>query len=568
MRIRYLIIAMAAALVGSSANAEPFADLRAAYAARDESAAAAIYAPDAVVTYRYQGSPEERHVGRAAIKASFRALFDQVDPQDRLDLNFRIAKRDGRKLAGIYRLRIGSSNASYGRFIVTLAEDGSFASDLSMSATIVDFEDATGSVLLAPNDENLDRSYYAAFAGRYELPDGCRLVVTRSIVRLFVRNTCTNEWRGLVRQSGRIWTAGDRVLSDKVNTTYRFSDLRTGVRPSIEIIRGTDVKAAVRSAVYRTEQIIFTSADGTKLAGTIYLPIDVSKPRPASVMIHGSGPQDRDGYASIIAVMADELAANGRVVLAFDKRGSGASGGDGDRATFDVLAQDVAAAMAVLANRPEVDAAAIGLAGSSQAGWVAAKVVQQGIKPVDVFLLGAAGSALTVVQQNLYNTRVRMLCAGLPKADVKLALEQQEAFFTYLSDPKAAAVLDRLTAKAQSRPRLTDWLFPDSRSTDRNANAWYVVLDPKFDPLPVWRGYKGNGLFLFGEHDDATPTEFAMKRLKGSYIRTQLIPSAQHLGLAATGVCKAELGDLQTFSPNVISAIARFAKRDKAARHK
>lgn len=560
MRIRYLIIAFAAALVGSAANAEPFADLRAAYATRDASAAAAIYAPEAVVTYRYEGSPEERYVGRAAITESFRALFDQVDPQDKLDLNFRITKRDGRNVAGIYRLRIGVSSISFGRFVVTLAENGAFTSDLSTSATIADFEDAAGPVLLSPDDENLDRAYYAEFAGRYQLPDGCSLVVTRSLVRLFVRNTCTNEWWGLARQSGRVWTAGDHILSDKILTTYRFTELRAGVVPSIEITKGTDVKTAVRKALYQTEQILFTSADGTKLAGTIYLPIDVSNRRPASVMIHGSGPQDRDGYASIVAVMADELAANGRVVLAFDKRGSGASEGDGDRATFDVLAQDVAAAMTVLAKRAEVDAAAIGLAGSSQAGWIAAKVVQQGIKPADVLLLGAAGSALTVVEQNLYNTGVRARCAGLSEPDVRLALDQQRAFFEFLADPRKAVALDRLTARGRARPALADWLLPDSRNADRTANAWYVVLDPTFAPLPVWKAYKGKALFLFSEHDDATPTKMAMTRLARTGVRTQLIPAAQHLGLSATSLCKSELQDLQVFAPELFAAIARFAE--------
>ena len=148
-------------------------------------------------------------------------------------------------------------------------------------------------------------------------------------------------------------------------------------------------------------------------------------------MIHGSGPQDRDGYASIIAVLADQLASSGRVVLTYDKRGSGGSSGDGTRAGFDQLAADAEAGMMMLSKLKNVDPKRVGLAGSSQAGWVAARAVARGANPADVLLLGAAGAAMSVVEQNLYNTEVRMHCAAISDADVKLALDQQRAFFHF-----------------------------------------------------------------------------------------------------------------------------------------
>jgi len=281
---------------------------------------------------------------------------------------------------------------------------------------------------------------------------------------------------------------------------------------------------------------------------------------PASVLIHGSGPQDRDGYASIIAVMADELATNGRVVLTYDKRGSGESAGDGNRAGFDVLASDVAAAMAAVSRTPDVDTDAVGIAGSSQAGWVAARAIQNGARPADVLLLGAAGAALTVAEQNLYNTEVRMRCAGLAEGDIALALDQQRAFFAFLDNPGGARALDELTTKARARPALSEWLFPDSRSIDRSAGTWYIALDPKFDPLPTWRGYRGRTSFLFGQHDDATPTTIAMDRLSKTAIRSKVLIGAQHLGLMANQLCKAELTDVDSFSPELMREIARFAR--------
>lgn len=389
---------------------------------------------------------------------------------------------------------------------------GKFASDISTGATRDEFEEAMGKVMIAPDDEVLDRSYYAGLAGRYRFADGCTLIVTRSIVRLFVRNSCTGDWRGLSRQSGRQWSAGDRVISDKMTATYRFAAIAGATSPSVEVVDAKGSKLATRASGYETEDVVFKSADGTTLAGTLYKPSGGEQPRPATVMLHGSGPQDRDGYASIIAVLADELAASGRVVLAFDKRGSGQSGGDSDRASFPILAADARAGMDFLASRPEVDRTRIGLAGSSQAGWVAAKAIADGASPADVFLLGAAGAALTVAEQNLYKTEVRMRCQGIGGEDIALALAQQRAFFDFLAKPSTAPMLDALTAKGRLKPILNDWLFPDSRTTDRSAAAWYVVLDPSFDPLPVWKSYRGRPTFIFSQFDDSTPTSIAQER--------------------------------------------------------
>lgn len=292
--------------------AGPFERLRAAYAARDAEQAAAAYAPDATVTYRYDASPEERHTGREAIAASFRSLFDQIDAAQLLDLNFRAIERRGDTVAGVYRLRIGSGAASYGRFSVKLTPEGLFASDLSTSATLADFEAAAGPVMLATDEEILDRGYYGQLTGRYRRPDGCVLVVTRSVARLFVRDTCTDTWRGLTRKTGLTWTAGDRVLSDTVTATYRFDPPRTGFSPSVAIIDRAGTAIAMRRSLYRQADVTFASRDGTRLAGTLYVPEGRTGRLAASVLIHGSGPQDRDGYASIIAVLADQLAASGR----------------------------------------------------------------------------------------------------------------------------------------------------------------------------------------------------------------------------------------------------------------
>lgn len=119
--------------------ADPFDLLRSAYVARDAMAASEAYAPDAEVVYRYAGSAPEHHSGRTAIATSFTAFFVGLAPADAVSLEFRFLHRDRAAAGGFYRLRVGDADY-YGRFEVTFAPTGLFATDTSSDATRDDFE--------------------------------------------------------------------------------------------------------------------------------------------------------------------------------------------------------------------------------------------------------------------------------------------------------------------------------------------------------------------------------------------------------------------------------------------
>lgn len=554
-------LAVCAPTTALAQTPDAFARLATGYARRDPAMAADAYAPSARLTYRYPRTPVEVHDGRDAIRRSFAALFNQVPADRRLDLDFRLRRRDVASADGIYRLRVGRHAQSFGSFHVTFDTDGRFQTDESGPAAIADFESLPGPTLVRPDDAGTDRAYYSALTGRYRLPGGCVLVVTRSSVRLFVRDTCTGQWRGMTRVSGLKWTTGATIIpaaDTRPTATYRFARPERGAAASVAVTDASGSRSAIRVAAYRQQEVAFAAHDGTRLAGTLYRP---ARPRgSAVVMVHGSGPQDRDGYASIIAVMADALAAAGRTVLAYDKRGSGGSEGDGAHAGFDLLAADARAAMAFLATQPGVARDRIGLAGSSQAGWVVAQAIADGAAPRDIFLLGAAGTAMTVAEQNAYNTRVRMLCAGIAADAVTLAIDQQRAFFAALKDPAQAARLDAVTARARAVPALADWLFPDSSGLGVRDGSWYTVLDPSFDPLPVWRRYRGNASFVFSEHDDATDTALVVDRLRGVPGSVAVLGGAQHLGLRTDDRCHGDLAALSAFARGLFAALDRFGR--------
>lgn len=547
--------------------------LRAAYADGDAAAAAAAYHPEAVYEEVYPGHPTTIRQGRAAIEAGFKQLFAALAPmpgEHPLDLEFRLIKRSSRTGVtvdeGLFRLRHGPGEGArrptlYGRFETRHAHGG-FLLDRSSPADEAVFETAGGPVLLDPASELLAPVFHDRLLGTYRAPDGHTIRITRSQRTLFAYDPAKGTLRALSRENGLLWHAGQHVLDPHGRKTrYSFEPQQDAV---------TVDTAGASAVLYRRvpgpvrEEISFQSGEQT-LAGTVLLPAELNARAPGIVLVHGSGPQDRHGYASIIELLAGEFVEAGFVVLTYDKRGVGGSQGDWTRAGFPTLAADAAAALAVLSRHPRVDARRLGLGGSSQAGWVIAAAIDQGAQPASVFLLGAAGAAMTVMEQNLYNTGVQMRCSGLGAADIALALDQQRAFFEARRRPdqQSRAALAAISARAQAIPAIRPWLFPASPDPGPRSE-WYDVLDPDFDPLPVWAGYRSPALFLFGANDDATDATLAAARLAAGpsdRLRVvEVVPGAQHLGLASTGPCDS-LETLDRFHPAILGALRRWARQ-------
>ena len=118
--------------------------------------------------------------------------------------------------------------------------------------------------------------------------------------------------------------------------------------------------------------------DGIEMFGTFARPDDATGPVPGVVLVAGSGPTDRDwnspalpGTNGSAALLAEALAEAGIASIRYDKRASGPhvmqnlpaiSGRMSMRSHLDELA----AAVDVLAARPEVDAARIAGLGNSE----------------------------------------------------------------------------------------------------------------------------------------------------------------------------------------------------------
>ncbi|WP_344531156.1 alpha/beta hydrolase family protein [Streptomyces albiaxialis] len=158
--------------------------------------------------------------------------------------------------------------------------------------------------------------------------------------------------------------------------------------------------------------------DGVPLAGTLTLPPG-SGPHPAVVLLHGSGPLDREGNTPKVRVglatpLAEALAAEGIATLRYDRRGVGGTPGDWRAAGFVDNRLDGAAAVRSLAARPDIRADAVAVVGHSEG---AVHAMALGARPDVSAVVLLAGYACR--GEDAFRWQARSILGSLP-APVRL----------------------------------------------------------------------------------------------------------------------------------------------------
>jgi len=143
------------------------------------------------------------------------------------------------------------------------------------------------------------------------------------------------------------------------------------------------------------------------LAGTLSRPTQTaaSTRLPAVVLVGGSGPTDRDSLVygiPILGELAGAIADAGFIVVRYDKRGVGQSGGRAESAGLAEYAEDARAVVKALSDRKDVDPKRIAVVGHSEGGTVALLAASKDKRISAVGLLatpGVSGAELILAQQ-------------------------------------------------------------------------------------------------------------------------------------------------------------------------
>jgi dienelactone hydrolase len=282
--------------------------------------------------------------------------------------------------------------------------------------------------------------------------------------------------------------------------------------------RGTRERRAVRLDDLISEDVAFTNGP-VRLAGTVTVPKG-GGPHPAVILIHGAGgtiPTRDFGYWS------SYFAGHGVAVLAFDKRGGGASTGDANTATYEDLADDVLAGLTYLRSRSDIDRNRIGFYGTSNGGYIAPLAAARSRGRV-AFITVRSGSALRVGDNIAYEVGNDLRSEGFSEAEVTaaVAIRQRVTDFVISHPTITATSWDSLISEvnAVSKEPWYPWSrvlwVPRVSPGDTMAIAFVDKLraEWQYDPIPYWRTVQVPVYIMLGGLDRSVPTSRSLPLLR------------------------------------------------------
>ena len=288
------------------------------------------------------------------------------------------------------------------------------------------------------------------------------------------------------------------------------------------------------------EREVTIGDDEWKLPGTLTVPAG-SGPFPGVVLVHGSGPNDRDetvGGTKVFRDLAQGLASQGIAVLRYEKRtkvyGPKMAGLHGYTIEEETV-EDAARAAAALRAQKEVDPAKVFVLGHSLGGYAAPRIAEEDGKLAGLIILAG-------------NSR--------PLEDV--IVDQAEYLGVNAKD------LEGIKAQAKRIKALED---ADGDAPPLLGMPVSYLLDLKgYDPVAEAKKLTIRMLFLQGERDfQVTMKDFALWKtgLAGRKdVTFQSFPTLNHLFVTGEGKStEAEYRKPGHVAPEVIDEIAKWVKQ-------
>ncbi|MFN8547005.1 MAG: alpha/beta hydrolase [Candidatus Eisenbacteria bacterium] len=286
-------------------------------------------------------------------------------------------------------------------------------------------------------------------------------------------------------------------------------------------------------------------ADSVRLAATLYTPrataSDAGTPehreaRAGVVVLHGSGTNDRAELRH--AGFLDCLLDAGLVVLDFDKRGIGGSGGSySDAPDLTERAADGDAAVRFLRGRPEVDPGRVGIWGISQGGWVGEIMAARDPSLAFAILVSAPG--VSPVMQTLYQ-RMEELREGGEWTDAELAAAYpvRAVLWRYYQTGEGRDQLEAMWAAS----RASSWFqklkwgeAPPDRGQLNSEQRSFFTRHGAYEPAGDLRAISIPLLCFFGGKDRHIPVDDSIAAMRAAFATNprsratiELLPEAGH----------------------------------------
>ncbi|MES2900284.1 MAG: alpha/beta fold hydrolase [Pseudomonadota bacterium] len=357
------------------------------------------------------------------------------------------------------------------------------------------------------------------------------------------------------------WTQGQATPLNLARTTPEAIAAMAPKRPQEAAINA-------RKASYRESEVSFSNDEAKlTLAATLTLPQGPG-PFPAVVLVHGSGPVDRNEEIfkhKPFLIWADHLARQGIAVLRYDKRGVGKSTGVYRTANSYDFADDAKAALRFLRSVPQVDPRRTGMIGHSEGGLIAPLIGAR--DPGLGFLVmlagpGVRGDALLTEQM------ARATAAqGAPADFVAKERALNQALFSAMAgEPQFERASQKATdilTEAESKGMLPAGMGKTLHQ--RFVTPWFHVFFTH-DPLAPLRALRQPVLVLNGELDmqvpsamDLDPIRIALKDNPRALVKE--LPKLNHLFQTAQTGAGSEYASIEeTVAPLALDTVSEWIR--------
>lgn len=321
---------------------------------------------------------------------------------------------------------------------------------------------------------------------------------------------------------------------------------------------------AIAAAVlpYDSQEVRFAGA-GVTLAGSLTVPKGAG-PWPAVVLVHGSGPNNRDqdvfGH-KVFLVLADYLTRRGIAVLRYDKRGVGESNGDYASATTLDFADDAQAAVAFLRTRPDINRRHIGMVGHSEGGLIAPMVAARDPQLAFVVLMAGPGvrGELLMVEQLALSSQSAGFAAD--------RIARQRALYktvlaAIVAEPDVEQARRKATAMLEQGER--DGILPSRVAAPmarQFTSPWFRTF-LSLEPGPALRAMRQPVLVLNGELDRQVPPTLDLAAISTALANNpraviKELPKLNHLFQTSTTGAASEYAQIEeTLAPSALLLMA------------